>query len=389
MTDLMTLFSTVILSLHSQTEHMTPRTSSDSERVSLSQPRQTSMVQGISNMAPRTTQDDELSSQDNSSLCSSISTAHGSPTDIPDWTTQSLDQAISSKESPVQMISYSLSHQLMTPTVGPNDVMYTGVDFPAVPDMHEQNELRRDFYDFVDIASMDDNVCVQTSPSDDALSVAHSSHNEDGQLIAAPEAWNLMMSDGHYHGTALDQLSSGIFQPVPVSPPLTEASNDVCVTSSCSHPGFSSFLAPQDTLLGEFTASPIGNQGINPADPLFPSPLSENDANRYISDCITSRISQWCLTFAQYRTIRPTKQSRRGAIPVSQSQVKTEPDLFPPLPVKEPVRQRSKDGSETRNPREHHYYSLPTHSDGKYYCPFASGEKPCNHPPTTQKCAYQ
>ncbi|KAJ5593988.1 uncharacterized protein N7459_000196 [Penicillium hispanicum] len=326
---------------------MSPRTSSDSERVSLSQPRQNSMIQGISNRASRTIQDDELSSQDNSSLCSSIPTAHGSPSDMPDWSSHSLEQAPSSKESPVQMISYSLSQQLMTPTVGPNDVMYTGVDFPAVPDMHDQNDLRRDFYSFVDISSMDDNVCVQTGTPDDALSVAHSSHNEDGQMIAAPEAWNLMMSDGHYPGTTLDQLSSGLFQTVPVSPPLTEASNDISVTSSCSHPGFPSFLAADDTLLGEFTASPIGNHGINPADPLFPSaPLSEKDPNR---------------------TIRPTKQSRRAALPASQPQVKVESDFFPPLPVREPARQRSKDGSEARNPREHHYYTLPTHGDGNKY----------------------
>jgi hypothetical protein len=32
---------------------------------------------------------------------------------------------------------------------------------------------------------------------------------------------------------------------------------------------------------------------------------------------------------------------------------------------------------------------MPTQSDGKYYCPFAVGDKACNHQPTTQKCAYQ
>lgn len=204
-----------------------------------------------------------------------------------DWnmnTTESLDQAISSKESPqVQMLSFSLSQQLMTPTVGPNDVMYTGVDFPAVPDLHDHNELPRDLYSFVDLSAMDNDVCVQTSTPDDAYSVGHSSHSEDGPLMSAPE-WNPMMHDNHYPGTTLDQLSSSLFQTVPVSPPLTEASNDISVTSSCSHPGFPSYLAPDDTLLGDFNASPMANHGINPTEPLFPntsaSPLSEKDPNR-------------------------------------------------------------------------------------------------------------
>ena len=239
-------------------------------------------------MSSRTMQDDELSSHDSSSLCSSIPTAHGNSQDMKDWSmnsTESLDQAISSKDSPqVQMLSFSLSQQLMTPTVGPNDVMYTGVDFPAVSDLHDHNELPRDFYSFVDLSSMDNDVCgVQTGTPDDALSVAHSSHTDEGQLIAGHEAWSAMMPDGQYPGTTLDQLSSSLFQTVPVSPPLTEASNDISVTSSCSHPGFPSFLATDDTFLGDYTnSSPIGNHGINPAEPLFPntSPLSEKDLNR-------------------------------------------------------------------------------------------------------------
>ncbi|KAJ5692717.1 hypothetical protein N7462_002140 [Penicillium macrosclerotiorum] len=345
---------------------MSSRTNNDPERVSLSQSRHSSGVQGISNMTSRSIPDDDLSSHDNSSLCS-LPSAHGNPQDMKDWSLSapdSLDQAMSSKDSPqVQMLSFSLSQQLMTPTVGPNDVMYTGVDFPAVSDLHDHNDLPRDFYSYVDLSAMDNDVCVQTSTPDDALSVAHSSHTEDGQLT-----WNAMMHDNQYPGTTLDQLSSSIFQAVPVSPPLTEASNDISVTSSCSHSAFPSFLAPDDTLLGDFTHSPIGNPGLNPAEPLFPSvsPLSEKDPNR---------------------TIRPTKQSRRGTVPTAG--VKAESEFFHPLPVREPVRQRSKDTTDARNPREHPYYALGTQNDGKYHCPYTTREKPCNHPPTTQKCAYQ
>ena len=244
------------------------------------------MVHGLSNMAPRTLQDDEMSSQDTSSLCSSIATNHGNPQDMKDWslnTTDSLDQAISSKESPqVHMLSFSLSQQLMTPTVGPNDVMYTGVDFPAVSDLHDHNEMPRDFYSFVDLSSMDNDCGVQTGTPDDALSVAHSSHTDEGHFMTGPDSWSAMMAESQYPGTTLDQLSSSLFQTVPVSPPLTEASNDIPITSSCSHPAFPSFLATDDSLIGDYNSTALANQGINPAEPLFPntSPLSEQDPNR-------------------------------------------------------------------------------------------------------------
>ncbi|CDM28297.1 unnamed protein product [Penicillium roqueforti FM164] len=348
---------------------MSPRNTSDSDRVSISQSMHTSMVSGISNMASRSIQDDEISSHDSSSLCSSIRTAHGNPQDMKDWTLNrqdSLDQAMSkSDSSEVHMLSFSLSQQLMTPTVGPNDIMYPGMDFPAVPDM--DHEMTRDLYNsFLDFSSVENDVCVGNGTPDDALSIGHSSHStEDGHYITGPE-WTPMMHDTHYPGTTME-YASGLYQTAPVSPPLTDASNDI----SCSHAGYSSFMAPDDALLGDFTTSPIGTtHGLNPAEPLFPS-SSINDRD-------------------PHRTIRPSKPSRRSALSsVSQQQIKTEPDFFPTLPVREPARPRSKEGVEARNPREHQYYSMSTHSDGKYYCPFATGEKPCSHPPTTQKCAYQ
>ncbi|OQE91421.1 hypothetical protein PENNAL_c0009G08948 [Penicillium nalgiovense] len=312
---------------------MSPRTTSDSERVSISQPMHTSMVSGISNMASRSIQDDEISSH----------TAHGNPQDMKDWTMnhqESIDQAIIKQDpSEVHMLSFSLSQQLMTPTVGPNDVMYPGMDFPAVPDMND-HEMSRDLYNsFLDFSSVENDVCVGNGTPDDALSIGHSSHStEDGHYITGPESWTPMMHDAHYPGTTMEQFPSGLFQTAPVSPPLTDASNDMSVTSSCSHAGYTSFMAPDDALLGDFTTSPMATtHGLNPAEPLFPSSsLNDRDLNR---------------------TIRPSKQSRRSALPaVSQHQGKTDPDFFPTLPVREPTRQRSKEGVEARNPREHHKY---------------------------------
>ncbi|KAJ5475645.1 hypothetical protein N7539_007932 [Penicillium diatomitis] len=346
---------------------MSPRINNDQELVSLTHPRQTSMVSGLSQMAPRTFQDDDLSSQDTASLCSLPST-QGTIPDLKEWnmnSSESIEQAMSSKDSPqVQMLSFSLSQQLMTSTVGPSEVMYAGVDFPAVSD----HDMHRDFYSFVDLSSMDNDVCGQTSTPDDAQSVALSAHTDDGHFIAGHESWNAMMADGQYPGNSLDQLSANLYQTMPVSPPLTEASNDIPITSACSQSGFTSFFAPDDSFLGEYTTSPMGNP-LNPAEPLFPisTPLSEKDPNR---------------------TIRQAKPSRRGTLPVGPSQVKSDQEFFPSLPAREPTRPKSKDSVEARNPRDHHFYHLAPQNDGKYYCPFASGEKPCSHPPTTQKCAY-
>jgi hypothetical protein len=35
-------------------------------------------------------------------------------------------------------------------------------------------------------------------------------------------------------------------------------------------------MAPDDSLLGDFTTSPIGTHGINPAEPLFPNTMDRD-----------------------------------------------------------------------------------------------------------------
>lgn len=365
-----------------------------------SQPRHTPLVHDISNLTSRALQDDDMSSQDNFSLCSSSHNGHGTPNDMKPWVlndADALENAMSNKpESPeVQMLSFSFSQQLLPSTVGPSEVMYH-TDFPSVQDMNDHNDLdfshAQDFHHysaFVDFAAFENDACAQPGTQsctpDDAHSIGHSSHTDDSQF-----AWNSMMDNRNYQGSALDQLQSNIFRTVPVSPPLTEASNDVSVTSSCSNSGYPSFMSHDDAMLKDVT-TPIGNQSINLGDPLFPltPPLSEQDPNRSVPQCIKHNECP-NLTYP-HRTIRASKHSRRPALQTTppQSQVKPDQEFFPPLPVREPLRQRSKESSELRNPRDHPYYSLPTNSDGKYYCPFAHGDKPCNHPPTTQKCAYQ
>ncbi|KAF9888135.1 hypothetical protein FE257_009271 [Aspergillus nanangensis] len=369
---------------------MSIKIKSDPEDITLSQsalqnmdqiphPRHSHLVHGNSNMVSRIPQDDEISSQDNFSLCSSTHHTHGTPNGL-SWALGDVDAiengviSSSKPESPeVQMLSFSLSQQLMPSTVGPSDVMYhNGSEFPSLHDVGEQNDMdfshAQDYHysSLVDFTAYENDTSghngTQSCTPDETLS--HSSHTDD--------TWNSMVTDArNYQGSNLDQFTSNLFQTIPVSPPLTEASHDVSVTSSCSHSGYPTFMSHEDAMLKDVTTTPIGNQGINFGDPLFPltPPLSDQDPNR---------------------TIRASKGTRRPTLqtPPAKSQPKQESDLFHPLPVKEPVRQRSKEGAELRNPRDHPYYSLPTHNDGKYYCPFTNGDKPCNHPPTTQKCAY-
>ncbi|KAL4966022.1 putative C2H2 finger domain protein [Aspergillus stella-maris] len=319
-----------------------------------------------SHMASRP-QDDELLSQDSFSL--STSTTHG----MHDMDSIDGSSIASSKpdDSPaVQMLSFSLSqHAQLHSAVGASDIMYSaGSDFHGLPDVGEQPDMDfskpQDFNPYnslFDFSAFENDVNGQNS--------SHPSSTPDHGSPAG-DAWNSIVPDTRY-SQSMDHYSGNVFHHMPVSPPLTEASNDLSVTSSCSHSGYPAYMANEDAMLKDITATPVGGH-LNLGDPIFPltPPLAEQDPNR---------------------TIRPSKSARRPALQLSPAQppVKQDSEFFPPLPVKEPLRPRSKDGIEARNPRDHPYYSLPTQRDGKYHCPFAAnGDKPCNHPPTTQKCAY-
>ncbi|KAL2818884.1 hypothetical protein BJX63DRAFT_419033 [Aspergillus granulosus] len=333
-----------------------------------------------SHLASRTTQDDELSSQDNFSLCSSTAQSRDT-SDLKPWTLNDMDSTDSNSiasakpDSPaVQMLSFSLSqHAILHGAMGASDIMYSaGSEFHGLPDVEQNNMDFSKTQDFSQYTSLFDFSAFENdvnghNGTHSSCTPDHGSPN-DSQL-APSDAWNMVSDTRYTQGSTMDQFTGNVFQHMPVSPPLTEASNDVSVTSSCSHSGYPAFMSHDDAMLKDITATSV--QGINLGDPIFPltPPLNEQDPNR---------------------TIRPAKNARRPALQLSPSQqsVKQDSEFFPPLPVKEPLRPRSKDGSESRNPRDHPYYSLPTHNDGKYYCPFANGDKPCNHPPTTQKCAY-
>jgi hypothetical protein len=92
-----------------------------------------------------------------------------------------------------------------------------------------------------------------------------------------------MVSDNRFHqGATMDHFTGNVFQHMPISPPLTEASNDVSVTSACSQSGYPAFMSHEDAMLKDITATPV--QGINLGDPIFPltPPLNEQDPNRSV-----------------------------------------------------------------------------------------------------------
>jgi hypothetical protein len=361
-----------------------------------SRPRHAATLQDLSNFSSsRPVQDDDLSSQESFSL------SRGSH-EFDQWALTKSESLASSplsltksEPSEVQMLPYSYSQQYLSTTAGPCNIADSMFSLCS----GDQNEMdlspQHDFQSLVDLSPFDNDASLsdvnQQCYTDDDMSVGYGSHNDDSQMIAANGSWGpLNLDGGNYHGQSLDQLP-GIF-PAPVSPPLTEASN-ASVPSACSQSGYHSFRGHEENALRDNANATIGGQNISLADQFLPMtpPLSDQDPNRFA----------FCPRFPQTtnadryepmnRTIRPSKPAQRPLLSTvaSRSSRKSDPEFYNSLAVKDPLRQRSKEGSEVRPPRDHPYYSLSTRNDGKYYCPFASGEKPCNHPATTQKCAYQ
>ncbi|EED19672.1 C2H2 finger domain protein, putative [Talaromyces stipitatus ATCC 10500] len=308
----------------------------------------------------RTNQDDEIS-QDHFSLSSTIPHSQ----DMDQWTLSTSDSMESSPivtqpETPeVTMLSYSFSQQLLPNATGINDsaMFHSLSDIQAAGGLGEQTEVdysqphfAQAFASSLFEYNYENDEAAQRCMHDDSTSLGQSSPHEDGQLFSTQDTWNLSLDTTNIIGAQYDQISR-IYSP-PVSPPLTEASQ-VSVTSACSQPAYFQMHEEKINIQDSF-------------HPLSP-PLNDQDPNR---------------------TIRPTKQSQRPLLSATTSRParKSDPEAYA-LPMGESVRGTS-DKTEVRTPRDHPYYSLSTQADGKYYCPFATGENPCSHAPTTQKCAY-
>ncbi|QKX56970.1 uncharacterized protein TRUGW13939_04078 [Talaromyces rugulosus] len=332
-----------------------------------------SALQDLSSIS-RTAKDEEIS-QDHFVLSSGLHHTQ----DIDQWTLSTSDSMESSPiatqpETPeVQLLSYSFSQQLVPGNSGIND---TGAMFHSLSDIQAAGNLgehgdmdfphtqdfTQAFSTMVDFTYDNDEGCMR----DDTASPGHASHSEDCHLVSTQDTWNLSLDTSNFAGAAFDQVSHSLS--APVSPPLTE-SGHISVTSACSQSAYP-FHNHDETLMGDTT---VCGQNISLGDPFLPltPPLNEQDPNR---------------------TIRPSKQAQRPLLSASASRTarKSDPEAYnTSLPMGGETSRRSKDDGEMRTtPRDHPFYSLPTQGDGKYYCPFATGEHACNHTPTTQKCAY-
>ncbi|KAL1993708.1 hypothetical protein VTN49DRAFT_2377 [Thermomyces lanuginosus] len=310
----------------------------------------------------RTAQDDEMSTQDGFSYSSSLQSSH----DMDHWTLSAPGSMESSPVMPqpktpeVQMLPYSFPHQSMLPSGGLPDS--TGM-FPSLSDLHAGGasemeyaqpgqDFSQAFSSMVDFPFDESQSCM----NDDCASMGNSALHEDG-------SWKMSLDTGDFPTTTYESVTAGTT--APVSPPLTEASN----VSMASGPAYT-LPGHDETIRGEKDSGTVRGPTLSmeeSAHPLTP-PLNDQDPNK---------------------TIRPSRQAQRPSLSAASPSRprKSDPEVYTQLSMRESVG-RSKDNSENRSPRDHPYYSLPPQSDGKYYCPFSTGENPCHHPPTTQKCAY-
>jgi hypothetical protein len=241
-----------------------------------------------SHLASRTTQDDELLSQDSFSLCSN--TTHSDASDLKPWALNDVDSVNSNSlastkpDSPaVQMLSFSLSqHALLHSAVGASDIMYSaGSEYHGLPDVSQSDMDYAKAQDFNNHYTS----LFDFSAFENDVNGTHSSCTPDrGSPVGDSQLADWSIASDNRYNQSMDHFA-GVFHPMPVSPPLTEASHDLSVTSSCSHSGYPAFMSHEDAMLKDITTTtttPVGPQGINLGDPIFPltPPLNEQDPNR-------------------------------------------------------------------------------------------------------------
>ena len=346
---------------------------------------------------------EDVSNQDGFSFSSGLHNSSHTH-DLDHWSLNTSDSLASSpipfiapESAETTMLSYPLPHSsFLASSMAESNSMFSALS--DLHSMHAPGEIGDTDYgqDYQNFASMidfgyDNDSCTSESTRARDLSSLDQNHGaEDHRLITALEAWNSIgIESNSISGSTFESLSTNALCP-PASPPLTDASH-VSLASAGSHIPFG-FQGHEDSLMVDKinpTNWPTNSNNFGDSFPLTP-PLNDQDPNRFVFVLLGSKVKFW-RTNDICRTIRASKQTQRSLVPISNPRPprKSDPELYVSLPVREPLRQRTKENSEIRSPRDHPYYSLPTHSDGKYYCPFASGDKPCSHPPTTQKCAYQ
>ncbi|KLJ06719.1 hypothetical protein EMPG_17781 [Blastomyces silverae] len=189
---------------------------------------------------------------------------------------------------------------------------------------------------------------------------------EKSEMFTSARPYDHMPMDPDGFSVSGTNQVPDIFSHGPITPPLTERSHDISVSSTCSNDSYAPFSGHDDSMFPDIPSS-ISPHRFNLRDSLcrYLTP-TEQDINR---------------------TIRASKQNQRPLLSAAEPQTRKQEQAVYSLSVGQSS-PSFKDTQETRSPRDHHYYSLPTQADGKYHCPFENDEKPCSHPPTTQKCGY-
>ncbi|ODH51227.1 hypothetical protein GX48_02655 [Paracoccidioides brasiliensis] len=189
---------------------------------------------------------------------------------------------------------------------------------------------------------------------------------EDTEMFTGARPYDQLPIDSDTFSVGSTSQVSDLFGHAPITPPLTDGSNDTSVSSTCSQTSYPPFPGQEEDGMFVDMSSSVSPKSFNLGDPLYRfTPPSKQDPNR---------------------TIRASKQSQRPLLSAAGSRPrKTEQILFS---LSMGQNQRYNDGQDSRGPRDHPFYSMSTQADGKYHCPFENDEKPCTHPPTTQKCAY-
>jgi hypothetical protein len=187
---------------------------------------------------------------------------------------------------------------------------------------------------------------------------------------------------------------SAIFNALPATPPHSEGT-EIPASSTCTQPGYTSYISSDDGMFVDSADASLSVQPFTLGEPYYPltPPLTEQDPNRLVCRALLLQALQFhhqgSNELSMDRTIRQSKQPQRPLLSAAgpQRSEKGEPEVYA-VPA-DTHNQKYKESPESRSPRDHPYYSLPTQGDGKYHCPFATGDKACSHTPTTQKCAYQ
>ena len=132
--------------------------------------------------------------------------------------------------------------------------------------------------------SSDDEAChsngAQSSVTYDTELIRQNPQDiDETQMFNGPGTWAHVTDD--FPTAAMNHLPSAMIGPLPVSPPLTDASNDVSVASACSQSGLPMYMVQDEQGFVEMSPGSSHHQTITLESPFLAyTPPSGQDQNR-------------------------------------------------------------------------------------------------------------